>query len=181
MMKLRKEDTMVLVVDYQEKLMPAMHNKDAFIPRSCMLLKGLKAMNIPAIASEQYPKGLGSTVPEIKEALGVVPYLPKTTFSCMDDAGIRAAIEASGCKNVLICGAEAHICVLQTAMDLIEAGKIPVLVEDCLGSRFAHDKEIGLLRAQQEGVLVTTAEAVLFELLEKASGAEFKTISKLVK
>ena len=180
-MKLKSEDTMVLVVDYQEKLMPAMHNKDAFIPRSCMLLKGLKALDIQAIASEQYPKGLGSTVPEIKEALGIVPYLPKTTFSCMDDAGLRAAIDATGCKNVLICGAEAHICVLQTAMDLLAAGKTPILVEDCLGSRFARDMEIGLIRAQQEGVLITTAEAVLFELLGKASGAAFKTISKLVK
>ena len=139
-----------------------------------MLLKGLKALDIPAIASEQYPKGLGSTVPEVKEALGIVPYLAKTTFSCMDDTGIRTAIETIGCKNVLICGAEAHICVLQTAMDLLAAGKTPVLVEDCLGSRFAHDMEIGLIRAQQEGVLVTTAEAVLFELLGKASGSEFK-------
>lgn len=180
-MKLRQEDTMVLVIDYQEKLMPAMHNKDTFIPRTCMLLKGLKALDIEAIASEQYPKGLGSTVPEIKEALGIAPYLPKNTFSCMDDAGIRAAIEATGCKNVLICGAEAHICVLQTAMDLLAAGKTPVLVEDCLGSRFAHDMEIGLIRAQQEGVLITTAEAILFELLGKAAGSEFKTISKLVK
>lgn len=180
-MKLKKEDTMVLVVDYQEKLMPAMHNKDAFIPRTCMLLKGLKALGVPAVASEQYPKGLGSTVPEVKEALGIVPYLPKTTFSCMDDEGIRTAIENSGCKNVLICGAEAHICVLQTAMDLVAAGKTAVLVEDCLGSRFSHDLEIGLIRAQQEGVLLTTAEAILFELQVQGAGPVFKTISKLVK
>lgn len=72
-----KETTMVLAVDYQEKLMPAMHNKDAFIPRTCLLLKGLKALDIPMIASEQYPKGLGSTVPEIKEVLGTVPYLQR--------------------------------------------------------------------------------------------------------
>lgn len=90
-MRLKKETTMVLAVDYQEKLMPAMHNKDAFIPRTCLLLEGLKALDIPMIASEQYPKGLGSTVPEIKEVMGTVPYLPKTTFSCMDDV-LRARL-----------------------------------------------------------------------------------------
>ncbi|HBI64048.1 MAG TPA: hydrolase [Clostridiales bacterium] len=180
-MKLKREDTAILIVDYQEKLMPAMHNKDAFIPRTCMLLQGLKALDIPMIVSEQYPKGLGSTVPEIKEVLGVAPVLPKTTFSCLDDEAIRAAIEATGCGTILICGAEAHICVLQSAMDLIAMGKKAVLVEDCLGSRKAHDMEISLRRAEQEGVLLTTAEAVLFELLGKGSGATFKTISKLVK
>ena len=178
-MKLNREDTAVLVIDYQEKLMPAMHNKDAFIPRTRMLLQGLHALDIPVVVSEQYPKGLGSTVPEIKEVLGIAPVLPKTTFSCLD--AIRTAIEATECSTILICGAEAHICVLQSAMDLVAMGKTVVLVEDCLGSRFAHDMEIGLRRAEQEGILLTTAEAVLFELLRKASGPEFKTISKLVK
>ena len=180
-MKLNREDTAVLVIDYQEKLMPAMHNKDAFIPRTRMLLQGLHALDIPVVVSEQYPKGLGSTVPEIKEVLGIAPVLPKTTFSCLDDDAIRTAIEATECSTILICGAEAHICVLQSAMDLVAMGKTVVLVEDCLGSRFAHAMEIGLRRAEQEGILLTTAEAVLFELLRKASGPEFKNISKLVK
>ncbi len=180
-MKLNREDTAVLIVDYQEKLMPAMHNKDAFIPRTRMLLQGINALDIPVIVSEQYPKGLGSTVPEIKEVLGIAPILPKTTFSCLDDDALRTAIQATECNTILICGAEAHICVLQSAMDLVAMGKTVVLVEDCLGSRFAHDMEMGLRRAEQEGVLLTTAEAVLFELLGKASGPAFKTISKLVK
>lgn len=180
-MRLNREDTAVLLIDYQEKLMPAMHNKDAFIPRTRMLIQGLHALDIPVVASEQYPKGLGSTVPEIKEVLGVAPVLPKTSFSCLDDPALRATIEATDCSTILLCGAEAHICVLQTAIDLIAMGKTVVLVEDCLGSRCAHDMEIGLRRAEQEGVLLTTAEAVLFELLRKASGSEFKVISKLVK
>ena len=180
-MKLNREDTAVLIVDYQEKLMPAMHNKDAFIPRTRMLLQGINALDIPVIVSEQYPKGLGSTVPEIKEVLGIAPILPKTTFSCLDDDALRTAIQATECNTILICGAEALICVLQSAMDLVAMGKTVVLVEDCLGSRFAHDMEMGLRRAEQEGVLLTTAEAVLFELLGKASGPAFKTISKLVK
>lgn len=181
-MKLKKENTAVLVVDYQEKLMPAMHNKDAFIPRTNMLLQGLQALEIPMIVSEQYPKGLGTTIPEIKEALSEdATVLPKTAFSLLDDEAIRAAIENLDRDTILICGAEAHICVLQSAMDLVAMGKTVVLVVDCLGSRTAFDMEIGLRRAQQEGVLLTSAEAVLFELQKVGSGPVFKTISKLVK
>lgn len=180
-MKLKKEDTAVLVVDYQEKLMPAMHNKEEFIARTRILLQGLTAMNIPIIVSEQYPKGLGSTVPEIKEVLGVAPVLPKTTFSCLDDQAIRTAIEATECGTVLICGAETHICVLQSAIDLVESGKNVMIVADCVGSRFPHDMEVGLRRAEEEGVRISTAEAVLFELLGKAGGPEFKIVSKLIK
>lgn len=180
-MRLTKENTAVLVIDYQEKLMPAMHNKDAFIPRTCVLLEGLKALDIPMIASEQYPKGLGATVSEIKAAMGDAPFLPKTTFSCMADEGLRAAVEATGRENILLCGAETHICVLQTALDLLDMGKNVMLVTDCIGSRFAPDMQMGVERAKQEGVHVTTTEAVLFELLVKAGGPAFKTISKLIK
>ncbi len=180
-MKLRADDTVALVIDYQEKLMPAMHNRDAFIARTRILLQGLQALNIPMIVSEQYPKGLGSTVPEIQEVLGVAPRLPKTTFSCMDDSAIRAAINETGCHSVLLCGSETHICVLQTAIDLRAAGKDVMIVEDCVASRFAHDMEVGLRRAEEEGVRLSTTEAVLFEMLGKASGATFKTISKLIK
>lgn len=180
-MKLKKDDTAVLVIDYQEKLMPAMHNREAFIARTRVLLQGLAALDIPVIVSEQYPKGLGTTVPEIQEVLGVAPRLPKTTFSCLDDDAIRAALDATGCQSILICGSETHICVLQTAIDLRETGKDVMIVEDCVGSRFAHDMEIGLRRAEEEGVRLSTTEAVLFELLGKASGTAFKTISKLIK
>ena len=181
-MKLKKENTAVLVIDYQEKLMPAMHNKEAFIPRTEMLLKGLQALEIPMVVSEQYPKGLGSTVPEIKEVLSEdAVVLPKTSFSLLDNDDLRAAIEKLGRDTILICGAELHICVLQTAMDLVAAGKQVVLVADCVGSRTAFDMETGFIRARQEGILMTSAEAVLFELQGVASGPVFKTISKLVK
>lgn len=180
-MKMKREKTAALVIDYQEKLMPAMHNREAFIARSRILLQGLNAMDIPMIVSEQYPKGLGVTVPEIKEVLGVVPILPKTTFSCLDNDAIRTAVEATECDTVLICGSEAHICVLQSAIDLKAAGKEVFIVEDCVASRFPHDMEMSLRRAEEEGIYLTTTEAVLFELLGKASGQEFKTVSKLIK
>lgn len=180
-MKLRKDDTAVLVVDYQEKLMPAMHNRDAFVSRTCVLLEGLKTLNIPMVVSEQYPKGLGSTIPEIKEVVGVAPYLPKTTFSCMDDEGIRTALETLDCSNIIICGSETHICVLQSAIDLLAMGKNVLIAEDCVGSRTEHEMQVGLRRAEEEGARISTTETILFELLGKAQGAEFKTISKLIK
>ena len=180
-MKLKKDDTAVLVVDYQEKLMPAMHNRDAFVSRTRILLEGLKTLNIPMVVSEQYPKGLGSTVPEIKEVIGVAPFMPKTTFSCIDDEGIRTAIETLDCKNIIICGSETHICVLQSAIDLLAMGKNVLIVEDCVGSRTEHEMQVGLRRAEEEGARISTTETVLFELLGKAQGAEFKTISKLIK
>lgn len=180
-MKLKRDDTAVLIVDYQEKLMPAMHNREAFVSRSCVLLEGLKILHIPMIASEQYPKGLGATVPEIKAAVGVAPFMPKTTFSCMDDDGIRTAIETLNCKNIIICGSETHICVLQSAIDLLAMGKNVLIAEDCVGSRTAHEMEVGLRRAEEEGARISTTESILFELLGSAAAPEFKAISKLIK
>ncbi|MDO5547081.1 MAG: hydrolase [Eubacteriales bacterium] len=180
-MKCRRDNTAVLVVDYQEKLIPAISDKEALLRRSNMLLKGLKTLGIPMIISEQYSKGLGVTVPEIREAVGDTPAMEKGCFSCWDDEGIREAVLATGCQNILVCGTEAHICVLQSAIDMKMEGKDVLIVEDCVGSRFPHDKEIGLRRAEQEGIRLSTAETVLFELTKVSGTPEFKIISKLVK
>lgn len=180
-MKCRRDNTAVLVVDYQAKLIPAISNKEELLRRSSILLKGLKALGIPIIISEQYPKGLGVTVPEIREAVGDIPAMEKGCFSCWDDEGIKAAINATGCQNILVCGTEAHICVLESAIDMKMDGKDVLIVEDCVSSRFLHDKEIGLRRAEQEGIRLSTAETVLFELTKFSGTPEFKIISKLVK
>ena len=180
-MKCTRDNTAVLVVDYQTKLIPAISDKERLLNRSAMLLKGLKTLGIPMIISQQYTKGLGETVPEIREAVGDTPAMEKGCFSCWDDEGIKNAIEATGCRNILVCGTEAHICVLQSAIDMKMAGKDVLIVEDCVGSRFPHDKEIGLRRAEQEGIRLSTAETVLFELTNVSGTPEFKIISKLVK
>ncbi len=181
-MRFTRNDTAVLVVDYQERLMPVIAHKDEIIARSCILLEGLKTLGIPMVLSEQYPKGLGATVPEIRSVVGETQTAyPKTTFSCWGDEAIRAAIEETGCSNVIVCGAETHICVLQSAIDMKDAGKHVVLIEDCVGSRYDRDKETGLRRAEQEGIRISSTEAILFELLGKAGSAEFKVISKLIK
>lgn len=172
---------MALVIDFQEKLMPVMDKAEALEARTGILLKGLRTLEVPMLFTQQYTKGIGMTIPSLFEAAGEEKYFDKITFSCMDDETIRNAVEASGKKNVIVCGIESHICVLQTCMDLKEAGYTPILVVDCMSSRKESDKEIAILRAQQEGILLTTTEAILFELTRKAGNPTFKEISRLIK
>ena len=180
-MRLLAEDTMALIIDFQEKLMPVMAEREALEKRTDILLRGLKALEIPMVMTQQYTKGIGMTIPSVREAAGSDDYYDKLTFSCFEDEAIHDKVESLGRKNVIICGIEAHICVLQTCMDLKAAGYTPVLVADCISSRKLSDKEIALVRAQAEGILITTSEAVLFELTRKAGSAVFKEISRLIK
>ena len=180
-MRLLLEDTMALVVDYQERLMPAIHNHEDLERRSTILLKGLKTLGVPMVLTQQYTKGIGMTIPAITEAVGSSEYFDKITFSCYDDGAVREKIENLGKKTVIVCGIEAHICVLQTCIDLKTAGYTPVLVADCISSRNAYDTEVALMRAQSEGILLTTTEAILFELTRRAGSPTFKEISRLIK
>lgn len=179
-MRILAENTQCLVIDYQEKIVPAMANKEELLKNSVKLLRGLKILEIPMLITGQYTKGLGLNVPEIFEAVQTDAYIDKMTFSSYEEPEVQKAL----CKErnvVLICGIEAHVCVLQTAIDLKEAGYQPVLVTDCISSRKESDMEIALLRAKQEGILLTTSEAILFELTRRAGTDVFKQISKLVK
>lgn len=179
-MRISAENTTCLVIDYQEKILPAMAKKEELLVNSVKLLKGLKILGIPMTITGQYTKGLGLNVPEIFEAAGTEQYIDKMTFSSYEVPEVQRALGTEK-KNVILCGIEAHVCVLQTAIDLKEAGFCPILVTDCISSRKESDKEMALIRAQQEGVLLTTSEAVLFELTRKAGTDVFKQISKLVK
>lgn len=179
-MRILAEETSCLVIDYQERLVPAMANKEALLSNSVKLLEGLKALGIPMTITGQYTKGLGLNVPEIFAAAGTEAYFDKMSFSSYELEEVKAALNSRG-KNVIICGIEAHVCVLQTAIDLKEAGYQPILVTDCISSRKESDKEIALIRAQQEGILLTTSESILFELTRRAGTDVFKQISRLVK
>ena len=180
-MKILTENTIAIGIDYQERLLPAIHEKRVVIRNSCILFSGLELLRVPVIISRQYPKGLGDTVAEIREVTGNAAVLDKTSFSCCGDADIRQALERSGRKTVILGGAEAHVCVLQTAVDLQAAGYQAVYVIDCVGSRKAEDKKYGIRRAGQEGALLVTYEQILFELLGGSTAPVFKDISKLVK
>jgi len=183
-MRIRRETTAALFVDLQERLIPVIDRGDEVVRRSVILLEGLKALGVPSVFLRQYPKGLGDIVPELRAAAGAYTPFDKLAYSAMGDeaiAGEFQRLKDEGITTVLVCGVESHVCVLQSCIDLVAAGFQPVLVADCAGSRSVYDKKIGLKRAVQEGVLLTTAEAILFELCVVAGTEEFKAISKLVK
>ena len=183
-MRITKENTAALFVDFQEKLIPAMDDGAEVVHRSVILLEGLKAMDIPMIFLRQYPKGLGDIVPEIRAAMGESRPFDKLAYSAMGDQAIVAEFQklwVQGIRNILVCGVESHVCVLQTCIDLTEAGFTALMVTDAVASRRTSDKQIALQRAVQEVVLLTTVESILFELCKTAGTDEFKIISKLVK
>lgn len=176
-MRIKVEDTVAVIIDIQERLLPVMHEKETFLNRSVILSEGLKALGVPLYVTQQYTKGLGETVEEIRSAAGMNSYIEKINFSAFED--IEPHIK--GKKNVIVYGIEAHICVLQTVIDLSEGGYTPVLVTDCITSRKAADKETALLRASMEGAIPTTSEALLFELLQAAGTKTSRIIQKLIK
>ena len=180
-MRIEREHTAAVIVDFQERLVPAIADHEALMERVRILLQGLKALEIPMTVTQQYTKGLGHTLPSLYEAVGTTEYCEKASFSCCRNKAILDKLESMGKKNILVMGTEAHICVLQSCIDLKAAGFQPVMVVDAVASRREADKKIAIERAIQEGILVTTAEAVLFELTLDSTNPCFKAISKLVK
>lgn len=176
-MRIDRENTVALVIDYQEKLVPVMDEKARLIQNSAILLAGLRQLGIPMIVTQQYTKGLGVTVQEIREAMESDDYIDKISFTAFNS--VKEQIKDK--KFVIVCGIEAHICVLQTVIDLVEAGFVPVVVEDCISSRKPNDKKIALKRMQQESAIITTYESLLFELLKVAGTEESKRIQRLIK
>ena len=176
-MRILREEAVALVVDYQEKLVPVMREKELLIYHSQILLQGLKILDVPMTITQQYTKGLGTTVEDITAAIGTEAYVEKISFSAYEQ--VKEQIQ--GKKFVIVCGIEAHICVLQTVIDLAAAGYIPVVVEDCISSRKKYDKKIALERMKQEGAMITTTESLLFELLREAGTDTSKKIQRLIK
>ncbi len=181
-MRMIADDTLALIVDFQERLVPAIYNHEILLRNTEILIKGLRALNIPILVTQQYTKGIGMTVPVLANSIGeTFEYLDKISFSCADDDLILQKIEESGKHNIIICGIEAHICVLQTVIDLKAKGFQVILVEDCVGSRKESDRQIGLKRAYLEGAVPTSYESILFELTRMAKTDVFKEISRLIK
>jgi nicotinamidase-related amidase len=175
---MNRTDTGLLVIDVQEKLMPKIQCRDALVRDILVLVEGAKLLGLPIWATEQYPKGLGFTLPALAEKLP--PRADKLSFSCGQVPGLLEDMKEKGLKKILICGVEAHVCVQQTALDLLASGLKVFLAVDAVGSRHEEDKAVALRRMEQSGVILTTAEAALFEWAEKAGTPEFKAISRLV-
>ena len=181
-MRILAEDTMALVVDFQERLVPVIDRNEELLHHTEILIKGLRALKIPMLVTQQYTKGIGMTVPVLSDVFGEeFIYEDKVTFSCAEDETILEKIKQSGKKNIIVCGIEAHICVLQTVIDLIAKGYHVILVEDCVGSRKESDRQAGIKRAVAEGAIPTTYESILFELTRVAKTDVFKEISRLIK
>ena len=180
-MRILPEDSQCMIIDMQEKLMPTMTRREACEDRALMLIRGLKVLDIPMLITQQYTKGLGMSIPAVYEAAGTDAFFDKRAFSCAKDEAILAALEARNRKTVLVCGVESHVCVLHTCIDLKALGYQPVIVTDAVSSRKKSDKKTALRRAEQEDILLTTAESLLFELTVDSRHPKFKEISALVK
>ena len=178
---LKAENTCLLVIDLQEKLMPAICGNDEMLKRCAALIKGMKLLDIPILVTQQYTKGLGPTVPQIAEALGDYEPVEKVTFSCLAEKEFRAKLLELDKDYVVVIGAEAHICVLQTVIDLLDKEHHNVyLVADCIGSRHDLDNKLAIRRLEAYGAVVTTLETVLFELLHTAEHPHRKEVQALV-
>ena len=180
-MRVLKAESIGLIIDFQEKLFPHIYQYKIIAKNTEILIKGLKILNVPILVTEQYTKGLGPTINEINLALGDYQVKEKMSFSCCDDVPISEALALKGKYKVIIAGIEAHVCVMQTVIDLLHNGYKPVVIEDCISSRTENNKLIAIERMKQEGAIVATYESILFELCRYSGTDVFKSISKLVK
>jgi nicotinamidase-related amidase len=176
------EKSALVIIDVQEKLAPAMDQNlyQQLVLHVNLLTEGFKALDLPIIATEQYPKGLGHTVKELNGATDQ-QRVEKIAFSCCGEADFIDSLEQTGTKQVLIVGMESHVCVLQTVFDLLDRGYIVHLVRDAICSRFKGDYDNAISAAAQAGAVITTTETALFQLVKVAGTDGFKTISKLVR
>jgi len=190
-LRLRKEDAVLVGIDFQERIMPAMKDSGELEAASVKLIKGCRVLGVPVLVTQQYTKGLGPTVPAVTAALTdpigedvkaeEFRHIEKTSFSAMGEPAFVEALEKLGRKTVIIAGIEAHVCVMQTVIDLLEKGYTVFVAYDCISSRRDTDKEFGLRRMCEAGAVGATYESILFELLRGAKEPGFKQISAIVK
>ena len=174
--------TVVTLIDMQERLCSAIAESAEILPRIKVLIEAAKTLGIPIVATEQYPRGLGSTLGELKEILPPeTKYLEKTAFSCFGAEAYRRETAKTSAKTMVIAGVEAHVCVLQTALDAVERGYAVYVPGDCVASRRASDKDAALACMRSAGIHVVTSEMLIFFLLRDASHPAFKTISGIIR
>lgn len=175
------DHTVLLVVDFQERLLPTIDGHERVAQRAGVLISGCRVLGVPAVVTEQYPAGLGHTVPAIHDALsGCVKPVEKLKFSaCV--AEVRERLAAMGRRTVLLCGIETHVCVMQTALDLAAEGYVVAVTSDATGSRRPDDHEAGLIRMRQAGILQVSTEMALMELTREAGTERFKSLLPIIK
>ena len=179
-MLLQREKSQVLMVDIQERLLPAMAQPGEVAGNGAKLLQGARLLAVPVLVSEQYPAGLGRTVPDLANLAPANAVHEKIEFSCYANPGLREALSGAG-RQTVIFGIEAHVCVLQTAIEMAEARHDVTIVVDAVSSRSEHSKVTALQRFQSAGIRLATTEMVLFEWLRQAGTSDFKAISRLIR
>ncbi len=175
------DKTLLVFVDVQEKLFRVMHDKETLLSNLQKLLQGIRILGIPVLVTEQYPQGLGPTLPGLATLIPDFQPLPKVCFSCWADDEFRARLAAFCRPQILLCGIEGHVCVYQTARDLVDQGFETYFVSDAISSRTPENRLLSFEMMKQAGSLVTGTEAALFELLKAAGSDQFKKISQIVK
>ena len=186
MIRVQRERSQLLIIDVQEKLLPAVHQPDRVVTICRKLMQAAKLLGVPMTVSEQYPQGIGATVATLREEIGnEVPVFSKVHFSCLRDEALRDRLQglrtAEGRNQVILTGIESHICVTQTAIDLVTAGMTVVVAADGVSSRSEASRELALHRLRAGGVVVADSEMIIFEWLDQAGSADFKAMLPLLK
>ena len=171
----------LLLIDVQERLIPAMDGAVRVIEHASILVRAARRLGIPVIATRQYPKGLGDIVAPLKAELGEAPVHDKLAFSAFADETIRAALRELGRDQFVVAGVEGHVCVLQTVLDLLTEGYGVAAVADAIASRRPDNRSFALDRMARHGTEIVSTEMVLFEWLEKAGTDEFRELSALIR
>jgi nicotinamidase-related amidase len=180
-MRILQNETAAVVIDIQERLLPHIYQWEQTLQNCLKFIDGLQVLSVPMLVTQQYTKGLGQTDSSIVNKITGFSHIEKITFSCCGEPAFMEKLSSLEKKYIILCGIETHVCVLQTCLDLLDSGFIPVVVEDCVSSRRPNDKEIAIGRMRQEGARITTLESILFELTQVSGTDAFKSISKLVK
>ncbi len=173
--------TILVVVDFQGKLARITDRSETVLRNAQILIQGVKLLGIPLVVTEQYPQGLGHTVEEIARHIADIPVIEKTAFSCFGSDEFKARLASYRRRQVLLCGIETHVCVYQTARDLLAHDYEIYLVTDAVSSRTPENRQLGIHRIEEMGGILTSTEMALFELMKDTQIEAFKPISKLVK
>ena len=182
MFRLTRDQAGLLLIDIQEKLFPFVENSCFVMKAIQKIIQGFQILKLPIAATEQYPQGLGATLPILKGLLGAEqPFFTKTCFSCLEDGAFKEMVLHSAVQQWVLAGIEAHVCVLQTAKDLVALGKQVTVLNDATSSRSIYDYSTAIAEMRDCKVRISTGEIVLFELLRDSKAAEFKEISRLIK
>jgi nicotinamidase-related amidase len=179
--QLDRDDAVLLVIDIQERLAAAMSERERVVANTAHLIAGAKLLGVPVVHTEQYPKGLGPTVPELRAALAPAPAIEKLTFDCCGERSFAPALEQTGRSSVIVCGMETHICVLQTVLGLLAGGLTVHVAADAACSRNPENARLALDMQRDAGAVVTCTETVLFQLLGRAGTPEFKAIQARIR